>query len=51
MIGLKKIDSLSPRMQQLLQSALEGQTLAQFAHTYAANVMIPEPLTHKEAMG
>jgi len=50
MVGLKQIESLSPRIQQLLHSALEGQTLAQFAHCCAANIMIPEPLTHKEAM-
>ena len=50
MLGVEHIESLTHRTQRLLQAALGEQTLAQFAHCCASRIMIPEPLTFREAM-
>ena len=44
------IEELSHREQRLLEQALEGQTLTEFAYSCAARIMIDEPLTVREAM-
>jgi hypothetical protein len=50
MVALEHLESLSHRAQQLLQKALGGQTLTEYAHCCASRIMIPDPLTVKEAM-
>ena len=50
MMGIELIESMSHRAQKLLEKALDQETLVQFAHSCAARIMIPEPLTVKEAM-
>ena len=50
LMGMEFIESLTHREQRLLQAALEGQTLTEFAHCCAARIMIPEPLSVKAAM-
>ena len=48
--ALDHIESMSHRAQELLKKALGEQTLVQFAHCCASRVVIPEPLSVKEAM-
>ena len=49
-MGMEYIEQMTHREQRLLQKALAGQTLAEFAHCCAARIMIPEPLNVKDAM-
>ena len=48
--AVEHIESMSHRAQELLKKALGEQTLVQFAHCCASRVVIPEPLSVKEAM-
>ena len=50
LMAIDHIESLSHRAQRLLQRALGNQTLEQFAHCCASRIMIPDPLSVKEAM-
>ena len=45
MIGI----SLSYRARRILNMAIDGQTLTEFAHCCAARITIPTPLTVSEA--
>jgi len=49
-LAVEHLESLSHRTQQLLQRAIGGKTLVQYAHCCASRIMIPEPLTVREAM-
>ena len=49
-IAMECIEELSRREQRLLEKALEGQTMTEFAHSCAARIMIDEPLTVRDAM-
>jgi hypothetical protein len=49
-MAVEHIESLTHRAQRVLQQALGNQTLEQFAHCCASRIMVPEPLTVKEAM-
>jgi hypothetical protein len=49
-IGVDHLESLSHRTQSLLQKALGGSTLVNFAHCCASRIVFEEPLTVKEAM-
>ena len=48
-MAMDHIEELSHRDQRILQKALGKQTLTQFAHCCAARIMIPEPLSVREA--
>ena len=48
--AMMAFEAASPRAQQLLHRALGNPTLEKFAHCCASRLMIPEPLTVKEAM-
>jgi len=50
MIGMEVIESLSYRARRILDTAIGGQTLTEFAHCCAARIIIPTPLTVSEAM-
>ena len=50
MIGMEVIESLSYRARRILDMAIGGQTLTEFAHCCAARIVIPTPLTVSEAM-
>ena len=50
MIGMEVIDSLSYRARRILDMAIGGQTLTEFAHCCASRIVIPTPLTVAEAM-
>ena len=49
-IAFEHIEDMPHRAQRLLQRALGNETLERFAHSCAARIMIPEPLSVKEAM-
>jgi hypothetical protein len=49
-MALEHIESLTHRAQRVLQRGLNNQTLEQFAHCCASRIMVPEPLTVKQAM-
>jgi hypothetical protein len=49
-MAVEHIESLTHRAQRFLQRGLGNQTLEQFAHCCASRIMVPEPLTVKEAM-
>jgi len=49
-IAMECIEDLSHREQRLLEKALEGHTMTEFAHSCAARIMIDEPLTVRDAM-
>ena len=49
-MAFEHIETLPHRAQRLLQKAIGNQTLEQFAHSCAARIMVPEPLSVKEAM-
>ena len=49
-MAVEHIESLTHRAQRVLQRGLGNQTLEQFAHCCASRIMVPEPLTVKEAM-
>ena len=49
-MAFEHIESMPHRAQRLLRRALGAQTLEQFARCCAARIMIPEPLSVREAM-
>ena len=50
MMAIDHLESMSHRAQQLLKRALGGQTLTEYAHCCASLIMVPDPLSVKEAM-
>ena len=50
LVGLDHIEGLSHNQQELLKKAIGGQTLMEFAHSCAGRILIPEPITVREAL-
>ena len=50
MLALEHLESMSHRAQTMLLRALGNQTLTEYAHCCASRIMVPDPLTVKEAM-